>query len=80
MYLVATDKEGADALRPYIKSMNMTIPVLLDQYQDVVGAYGVTKYPSLYIIGRDGRVKYSCAGYDPANIARIEEIIQNKLR
>jgi cytochrome c biogenesis protein CcmG, thiol:disulfide interchange protein DsbE len=78
-YLVATDKNGADAVRPYVKKMAITIPVLLDLYQDTVQAYGVTKYPSLYIIGRDGRVKYACFGYDPKNIERIEEVIKNKL-
>ncbi len=78
-YLIATDKEGAHAVKPYIQRMNITITVLLDKYQDVVHDFGITKYPTLYIIGRDGRVKYFCAGYDPANIEKIEEYIKTNL-
>jgi peroxiredoxin len=76
-YLIAIDKTGADDVNPYIKSMNITIPVLLDPYQDAVQAFGVIKYPTMYVIGRDGRVKYVCYGYDPKNIDRLEKMMQS---
>ncbi len=76
MFLIATDKEGADAVVPYMKMMNITIDVLIDKYSDVARDYGVTKYPSLFIIGRNGKVLYSCYGYKKDNIRNIEKIIK----
>jgi thiol-disulfide isomerase/thioredoxin len=78
-YLIAIDKNGADDVKPYIEAMKITLPVLLDPYQDAVQAFGVTKYPTLYIIGCDGRVRYACFGYDPKNIDRIEAMIRTGL-
>jgi peroxiredoxin len=75
-YLIAIDKNGADDVKPFIGTMKITIPVLLDPYQDTVQAFGITKYPTLYVIGRDGRIKYACSGYDPKNIGRIEAMMQ----
>jgi peroxiredoxin len=75
MFLIATDKEGADAVIPYIGKMNITIDVLIDKYSDAARDFGVTQYPSLFIIGKDGKVLYSCYGYKQENISNIERII-----
>lgn len=75
MFLIATDKEGADAVIPYIEKMKITIDVLIDKYSDSAKDFGVTQYPSLFIIGMDGKVLYSCYGYKKENIENIEKII-----
>jgi hypothetical protein len=39
-------------------------PVLLDQFNAISGKYGVTGFPSLFIIGGDGVLRYAAAGFD----------------
>jgi thiol-disulfide isomerase/thioredoxin len=39
-------------------------PVLLDQFSAISAKYGVDGLPSLFIIGRDGVLRYAAAGYD----------------
>jgi peroxiredoxin len=75
MFLIATDAEGEDAVRPYVEKMHISIDVLIDKYSDAVRQFGVTKYPSLYLIGKDGRVIYSCEGYSEDNIAALDGIL-----
>jgi peroxiredoxin len=77
MLLIATDKEGADAVKPYADRMNIRMDILIDKYSDIAKAYNVTKYPSVYIIGKDGKVKYAREGYYADNIKKIENIIIN---
>jgi peroxiredoxin len=75
MFLVATDKEGSDVVIPYIEKMKVSIDVLIDRYSDAAKDFGVTQYPSLFIIGRDGKIIYSCKEYNKDNIKNIEQIL-----
>lgn len=75
MYLISTDAEGAGAVRPYISKMKLTIPVLIDKYSDVAKLYGIDKYPSLVLIGKNGRVVFITKGYKEENLEKLEEIL-----
>lgn len=76
MYLISTDTEGADVVRPYIDKMKITIPVLIDKYSDVARLYGVDRYPSVFLIGRNGKVMFSSYGYSGDNMKQLEEILE----
>lgn len=77
MFHVATDKEGYDAVKPYVDMMNIRIDVLLDKYSDVVKEFNVTRYPTVYIINREGKVIYYQSGYSSDNVSKIENVIKN---
>jgi len=51
---VATDRKGADLVRPFVEEKKLSIKVLIDDRSDVSDAYGVIALPTTYIIGRDG--------------------------
>ena len=76
-YLVSTDSEGADAVIPWVKKKNVTLNVLIDRYSDAARDFGVNRYPSVFIISRNGRVKYSCVGYKEDNIKCIERVLKS---
>jgi peroxiredoxin len=76
MYLISTDAEGAGAVRPYVNKMKITIPVLIDKYSDVAKLYGIDKYPSMVLIGKNGKVMFVTNGYKEENIEKLEEILK----
>lgn len=39
--------------------------------------YNITAYPTLYVIGKDGRVKYSHIGYKKNLFEKLDSVIQN---
>ncbi len=76
IYLISTDTAGADVVRPYIESHKITIPVLLDKYSDAAASYGIDKYPSMFLIGRNGKVMFSSYGYNEDNLVKLEEVLK----
>jgi peroxiredoxin len=76
MYLISTDSEGSDAVRPYLNKLKITIPVLIDKYSDVAKIYGIDKYPSMILIGKNGKVIFVTNGYNEENIAKLEDILK----
>ncbi len=74
-YLVSTDKEGADVALPFVKNLGVKIPVLCDKYSDAAKAFGVNKYPSIFIIGTNGALLFSANGYHEETIAQIDQVL-----
>jgi len=51
-------------------------PVLLDQFNAISGKYQVVSFPSLFIIGPDGVLRYAGAGYDENNgLAGVKKVL-----
>jgi peroxiredoxin len=74
-YLISTDKEGAEVALPFVKNLGVTIPVLCDKYSDAAKAFGVNKYPSIFIIGTNGALLFSASGYHEETIAQIDQVL-----
>jgi len=53
-----------EAVRALVRSPDFSGITLLDPKMSVYGAYGVIVTPSTVVIGRDGKVLFSKAGYD----------------
>lgn len=71
-FLICTDTNGVDAVKPFIDQMNLSIKVLIDKYSDVAKSYHVTKYPSSFIINKKGKIIFFCFGYKQENIKKME--------
>jgi len=80
MFLISTDKEGAEAVRPYIKKQGITMRVLTDEYNDIAGKFKITKYPTIVIIGRDKKIIFRSSGNPEENISRIESMLKKGIR
>ena len=53
---VSIDSTGSEAVAPFIRTMNLTFPVLLDPKEDIRPLYGITGVPESFIIDKEGIV------------------------
>jgi cytochrome c biogenesis protein CcmG/thiol:disulfide interchange protein DsbE len=53
---VSIDSTGRDAVAPFMRTMNLTFPALLDPKEEIRSLYGVTGVPESFIIDQDGIV------------------------
>ena len=53
---VSIDSKGSEAVAPFIRTMNLTFPVLLDPKEDIRPLYGITGVPESFIIDKEGTV------------------------
>jgi peroxiredoxin len=53
---VSIDSTGRDAVAPFMRTMNLTFPALLDSKEDIRTLYGVTGVPESFIIDKEGIV------------------------
>ena len=53
---VSIDSTGREAVAPFMRTMNLTFPALLDPRENIRPLYGVTGVPESFIIDKDGIV------------------------
>lgn len=71
------EPEDADPAK-FLKDKGIEYPALLNG-DDAAKSYGVSGYPSLVIVGPDGKIAYSTAGYDQTMDIQIIQIIKKIL-
>jgi peroxiredoxin len=59
---VASDRQGAQAVSPFIQQYRLTFPVLLDPSGEVTRLYGVASLPTMYFLDREGRLVMVAVG------------------
>ena len=62
---VSMDTDTAASVKPFAAQMKMTYPILVDPAKNPVAQslYNATSLPSIYVIDRHGKVRWSSAGY-----------------
>lgn len=53
---VSIDSTGREAVDPFMQSMNLTFPALLDSHEEIGTLYGITGVPESFIIDKQGIV------------------------
>lgn len=72
-------REASDAaVTKFFKDNNLTYPVLL-KADESAKAYRVKKYPTLFVIGKDGEVVYTISSYDEKSYKEITDAIDRAL-
>ena len=66
--------DSTELIKLFIKNTKAKFPILY-KGEEVAQKYGVVNYPTVVLLGKDGRVIYS-GGYDKA---KIEELINKNL-
>jgi peroxiredoxin len=59
---VSIDSTGREAVAPFVQTMNLTFPVLLDSKEDIRTLYGLTGVPESFIIDKEGIVDQKIIG------------------
>lgn len=60
---VSIDDDPQDA-RDFATAQKLNFPVLLDSKKKVADAYGVEGIPTMFIVGKDGKITYGHVGFD----------------
>jgi thiol-disulfide isomerase/thioredoxin len=67
------------AAEEFLRERGFTFPNVLDYRYEACKAYGVSAFPSLFVIDGAGRIRYKNIGFDPAIgdilIAEIEDVL-----
>ncbi len=61
--VVAVATNSGNTVRAYAQAHHMTMPVVEDPGGALARAWGVNAFPTSFIIGRDGRVRFVEVGY-----------------
>jgi peroxiredoxin len=57
--------ESANKVAPFVQEYNMTMPVVLDQRQEVTRLYRTDSFPTSFFIDKDGVIQARWVGYLP---------------
>ncbi len=76
---ISSDVEGRSIVQPFIESLGVTFPVLLDPDGQVSAAYGAKSLPVSFLLDRDVRVVAAAQGarewFSEAALSALDEII-----
>ena len=64
-FLAVNVGEEPELVRDFLQDMDFAVRVLMDEQEEISGAYGVRGIPQLVIVGMDGRVVRIEVGYPP---------------
>lgn len=70
-----TDEERLQAAKSYMERMNLDFPTVQDNDRQAAIGFGVEAFPSVFLIDRNGRVRYRNVGY----AEEIEDILNAQL-
>ena len=73
-------EEGRGKVTGWAPSRTLTVPLLLDPSGNVSGAYGITATPTVFLIGRDGKLVARARGTKPWTSAQGRALFQHLLR
>lgn len=73
---IAGDKDGAKAVKPFVRKYKLTYPLLTDVSGKVQRTYGVRGYPTLYLIDKEGVIRSTHIGYTPG----LERNLENEIK
>jgi len=65
MILEVDVAEPAEAVAQFVQEYNMTMPVILDQRQEVTRLYRTDSFPTSFFIDKDGIIQLRWVGYLP---------------
>jgi peroxiredoxin len=62
MLAVSIDRQGVEAVKPFMEELHLTFPALLDQQSEVARQYGLRGLPTTYLIDPEGRLIGAAVG------------------
>ena len=67
-------------MQGFIKSKNLTLPVLLDSDSKVGQSYKANAIPETVVIGKDGTIRKVFVGAGPDTESKLREAVQSALK
>jgi len=71
---VSVDNEAENA-KSFVKSLNVSFPIVHDADKKVAGSFKPPKMPTSYVIDRAGKIRYVHAGFRKEDGAKLAQEI-----
>lgn len=68
-----------DETNHFISKAGITYTVVLNENKEIPEKYKVSGYPTFYLVGKDGKILFSTAGFDESVEGKLEELIKSNL-
>jgi peroxiredoxin len=76
---VSVDQGGDEKVRRFVDAQGTRFPVAHDREARISGLYGVVGLPATYLIGRDGRIRWTLTGSFLPALGTLERAIEAEL-
>jgi TonB family protein len=77
---LGVNSEEAEIARAYVKNKGYTFKTLVDDEREVMRKYGVSGIPQVFLIDREGKVRWRTVGYGPGKEAQLRSAVENVLK
>lgn len=61
-------QDSKETIRKYFEENKFTFRPVMQKSDEISRAYGVSAYPTNYLVGKDGKIRYRSVGYDEAGL------------
>ena len=77
-FLAVNVGESSELVRQFVEDTEFSVRVVVDENEDISGAYGMRGIPQLVIVDRDGTIAHIEVGFPP--LQRLAEFREERLR
>ncbi len=67
-------------VKPFVKSLNVTFPILIDSKGDVMRDMGVQLLPTTILVSQEREILLKSIGFKPSKFAEIDAKIESELK
>ena len=78
--VLGVNNEDVDVAREFVKRRGYTFTTLFDEGSEVTRKYGVSGIPQVFIIDREGKVKWHTLGYLPGKEFELRNAVEKVLK
>ncbi len=72
--------EEIDVVKKFIEKYKYTFPIYLDKEAKVYNLFASKYIPRNFVIGKDGKVKFSSVGFSKDEFAKLVDVIKTELK
>lgn len=80
LVVLGLDNEDVEIAREFVKKNGYTFTTLVDEGREVSMKYGVSGIPQVFIIDREGKVRYHARGYGPGREVELRDAVEKVLK
>ena len=76
VFLLATDPEGSEVVKPFFEQRPTPLTILIDRYQKSVEKFGVEALPTIFLINPEGKIVYKETGFHEETISELKSFLE----
>ncbi len=80
LVVLGVNSEEAEVARAFVKERGYTFTTLIDEGKEVAAKYEVTGIPQVFIINREGKIKWHALGYGSGREIELRDAVEKVLK